>query len=447
MFSNLQSPISNPQSLISMPHFDYIIAGGGASGLSLAYHLNQAGLNDKRILLVERAPKTQNDRTWCFWEAGENTFESILYRTWDRLAFYGDGFERVFEIAPYRYKLLRGIDLYQFMDRWLAQQPNIERLYADVAGTETHGDTAILHANGQHYEADWIFNSVLSAESLVLTPLFAKAASFDFAQDAYAQSSSADSALGANATRHQVLRTKHFLLQHFTGWVIETEHDAFDPTIPTLMDFRVPQPPPRDMRGDTRFVYVMPFSPRRALVEYTVFSPAQLNDDNDYRTGLREYIRDVLKLDEYAIHEEEHGVIPMTDAPFDVFSSPRVMNIGTAGGRTKPSTGYTFLRIQEHSRQISQALKRTGCPHIREAFAKKRFRFYDSVLLDVLDRDRREGATVFTELYQRNPIQRIFRFLDERTVLSEDVQLMLSTHLRTFTRAALRVARSRVFPY
>ena len=410
-----------------MPGYDYIIAGGGASGLSLAYHLNQAGLTDKRILLVERAPKTLNDRTWCFWEAGENAFESILYRTWDRLAFYGNGFDRVFDIAPYRYKLLRGIDFYQFMDRWLAQQPNIERLYADVTDTGTDGNTAVLHASGQRYEADWIFNSlqypVLSSESLVLNPQ-----------------------VTTDRTKHQALRTKHFLFQHFTGWVIETEQDAFDVTTPTLMDFRVAQPVIRDMRGDTRFVYVMPFGPRQALVEYTVFSPELLRDD-EYRAWLREYIHEFLGLDEYAIHEEEHGVIPMTDVPFDTFNSPCVMNIGTAGGRTKPSTGYTFLRIQDHARQIAQALKVTGRPHVGEAFARKRFRFYDSVLLDVLDRDRRAGAAVFTELYQRNPIQRIFRFLDEQTALGEELQLMLSTHLLTFSRAALHVGFTRKFPY
>ncbi len=231
--------------------------------------------------------------------------------------------------------------------------------------------------------------------------------------------------------------------------MIETEHDAFDPATPTLMDFRVRQR--QEMQGDTRlrdtrFVYVMPFGPRRALVEYTVFSPAVLDPD-DYRVGLREYIGDVLKLDEYAICEEEHGVIPMTDAPFDAFSSPRVMNIGTVGGRTKPSTGYTFLRIQEHSRQIAQALKDTGCPYWREGFAHKRFRFYDSVLLNVLDQHRRAGATVFTELYQRNPIQRMFRFLDEQTLLGEEMRLMASTHLPTFMRAALNVALTRKFPY
>jgi len=375
--------------------YDYIIAGGGASGLSLAYHLNQGGLIDKRILLIERAPKTQNDRTWCFWEAGDNPFESVIYRHWDKLAFHGDGFDRVFEIAPYRYKLLRGIDFYRYMDAWLVQQPNIERVHEDVIETHTEGDCAIVTTNANTYCGQWAFSSLPRPT-----------------QPAH-----------------------HALLQHFKGWVIETENDAFDPAIATLMDFRVPQPLPSDMR----FVYVMPFSPRKALVEYTVFSPALLSDD-EYKAGLRDYLREVLRLDKYAIHEEENGVIPMTDAPVEAFSSPRVMHLGTAGGITKPSTGYTFLRIQTHSKQIAQALRETGKPHLSKPIAQQRFRLYDSVLLDVLQQNRRAGKAVFTELYQRNPIQRLFRFLDEQSTVPEEIALMLSTHLPAFTAAAARVA-------
>jgi lycopene beta-cyclase len=57
--------------------YDYLITGAGAAGLSLAYHLNQSGLSDKRILLIDRAPKTSNDRTWCFWEVQPGSFEAV----------------------------------------------------------------------------------------------------------------------------------------------------------------------------------------------------------------------------------------------------------------------------------------------------------------------------------------------------------------------------------
>ena len=30
---------------------------------------------DKKILLIDKEPKTKNDRTWCFWEKQDGFFE------------------------------------------------------------------------------------------------------------------------------------------------------------------------------------------------------------------------------------------------------------------------------------------------------------------------------------------------------------------------------------
>ncbi len=381
--------------------FDYIIAGAGASGLSLAYHLNQAGLTDKRILLVDKVPKTTNDRTWCFWEAGQNPFEHLLYRQWYKLNFFADGVAQSLDMGPYAYKMLRGIDFYNFMNDWLAQQPNITRLFGEVTGVGESEAGAKICVDGNEYHAQFVFNSIPAPKPQA-------------------------------ASR----KPHHSLLQHFKGWVIETEADAFDPDTATLMDFRVPQ----GNNGETRFVYTMPFSPCKALVEYTVFGPS-IWPHETYRSELRNYLSDVLKLDEYQIHEEETGVIPMTDAPFETRPSPHVINIGTAGGRTKPSTGYTFLRIQRQAMQIASTLQRTGQPQMTEN--SPRFKLYDSVLLNVLDKQRREGARVFAEMYARNPAWRIFKFLDEQTSIAEDLQVMGNSHLLTFSRAALAVVARR----
>jgi lycopene beta-cyclase len=375
---------------------DYIIAGAGASGLSLAYHLNQAGLTDKRILLVDKAPKTTNDRTWCFWEAGKNPFEHLLYRQWRKLNFFAEDVSQSLDMGPYVYKMLRGIDFYNFMNDWLAQQPNITRLFGEVTGVSESNIGAKVCVNGDEHHAQFVFNSI-----------------------------------PVPRTQDASRITHHALLQHFKGWVIETETDAFDPETATLMDFRVPQ-----IGDETCFVYTMPFSPRKALVEYTVFGPSVWPDEM-YHRELRTYLSDVLKLDEYQIHEEETGVIPMTDAPFETRPSPHVINIGTTGGRTKPSTGYTFLRIQQQAMHIASALKQTGQPSSTES--NPRFKLYDSVLLNVLDKQRREGACVFAEMYVRNPAWRIFKFLDEQTSIAEDLQVMANSHLSTFSRAALDV--------
>ncbi len=89
-------------------HYDYIIAGGGMAGLSLAYYLNQSRLRTKKILVIDREQKNKNDRTWCFWEKGESAFESIVHRHWQKVWFHGTNFSEWLNISPYQYKMIRG---------------------------------------------------------------------------------------------------------------------------------------------------------------------------------------------------------------------------------------------------------------------------------------------------------------------------------------------------
>lgn len=383
-----------------MTDFDYIITGAGAAGLSLAYHLNQAGLSDKRILLLDRAPKTEDDRTWCFWEQGDNAFEPIVFHRWDRVAFHGERFSKILDLAPYRYKMIRGLDFYGFMRDWLRAQPNISQVFADVTRVESADDRATVHATGKLYRGNWAFNSIQFEPP-------------------------------SSQPNH------HHLLQHFLGWVIQTPQRAFDPAVATLMDFRI------DQADDTRFVYVLPFDAHTALVEFTVFS-AELLPRAEYRRQLEHYIEQHLGIGEYEEQHEEFGVIPMTDAPFPSQLGQRVFNIGTAGGCTKPSTGYTFQRIQRQSRQIAQALRTTGQPTVGMSLPQQRYQLFDSVLLNVLDEGRDQGKRVFTDLFSRNPPQRVFKFLDEDTTLAEDLQIMSSVNIPAFLAATADALRRRV---
>ncbi|MER3443684.1 MAG: lycopene cyclase [Meiothermus sp.] len=370
-------------------HFDYIVAGAGAAGLSLLHHLERAGLSDRRVLLLDRAPKTRNDRTWCFWEAGEGPFEPIIFRRWGRLAFHAPGFSHTFGIAPYAYKMLRGLDFYRHMDERLARWPRLTRLYGEL---EAVGD-GFVRLEGQTYTADWVFSSVLS-EPLAPRPPY------------------------------------HYLLQHFRGWVIEAPHPAFDPAVATFMDFRIEQ------QGEVRFVYVLPFDERRALVEYTLFS-AQLLSEAEYEQGLRAYVGERLGLAEYRVLETEAGVIPMTDAPFPTRIGERTLRIGTAGGQTKASTGYTFQRIQRQCRHIAQSLAQGRDP--TPLTSPARFAFYDSVLLNVFAKKRYAGARAFSDLFQRRPAPQVLKFLDESTALLEELPILFSMNVPAFTLAALDV--------
>ncbi|EFO80043.1 Lycopene beta and epsilon cyclase [Oscillochloris trichoides DG-6] len=379
-------------------HFDYIIAGSGAAGLSLAYHLDLAGLGDRRVLLIDQVRKEQNDRTWCFWETKPGPFEAVVAKRWSHLWFHGDTGSRRLAIAPYTYKLIQGGDFYRFMDDHFAQRPSVTRLYGRVEALREDPEGGMqVQVDGQIFHGRWGFNSIAP---LAPTP-----------------------------PGHAAW------LQHFKGWVIRTDSPVFDPEAATFMDFRVEQ------GDDVRFVYVLPYDTHTALIEDTYFSPSLLPQEV-YDAGLRHYIREWLGVERYSIEHVEYGVIPMTDAPFSMRLSPHIMNIGTAGGMTKASTGYTFQRIQRQSQRIARQLRDTEQPFYTD-LGVSRHALMDSVLLNVLDNRRERGKTFFQQLFGHNPPQGVLRFLDEESTLLDDVRLMGTVNIPAFMAASFDVMSRR----
>lgn len=375
-------------------HYHFIVVGAGAAGLSLLIHMIQSGrFGDQKILLIDKAPKTENDRTWCFWEAQAGLFESIVYRQWERLWFNSDdNISNVHEIHPYRYKMIRGIDFYEYCFAKINEQKNISIEYGTVENLKSEAESASLMINGKLITADYIFSSI-----------------------------------NPDLSFHQ--NGHHFLWQHFKGWSIKASLPVFNPAEATLMDFRV------DQHSDTRFVYVMPFSDTEALVEYTIFSKSTLSAE-EYDSGLADYCQHILKLgrDQYTIASSEFGMIPMTDIRFPQ-SNGKIVFIGTAGGQTKASSGYTFRNIQKHSAAIVHSLITSGEPTAPDV--SKKFRFYDGVLLQILCEKELPGATIFSKLFNNNPMVSVLKFLDNETSVAEEIKLISVLPRSRFIKAAI----------
>ena len=375
-----------------MMHYDYIITGGGCAGLSLLVRMvASGGFKGKKILLVDKDAKKSNDRTWCFWEKKAGLFESIVYKSWDRLYFHGENFDELLNIAPYRYKMVRGIDFYEHAHRLIANT-GIDIETGSIDSISNHDQHTEVRVNKKTYTADYVFNSVL--------------------------------------LQKPDLSRYYSLQQHFKGWFVRSRQPFFDPAKATLMDFRVGQ------QHGTTFVYVLPFDAHRALVEYTLFTRDLLAPD-EYNQALAAYMTDLLGLSDYQIEEEEFGVIPMTNFPFPAREG-RIIHMGTAGGQTKASSGYTFQYIQKHTTQLVEALLRTGSPVIQESWPEKRFAWYDSTLLHVLDKRKMEGKKIFTNLFSKGDPQRVFQFLDNETTLLNDFAVMNRLPKITFAKAALQ---------
>lgn len=353
--------------------------------------IHSGHFSNKKILLVDKEEKKSNDRTWCFWEKEAGLFEPVVYNRWKQVWFHSNNFSRLLALQPYEYKLIRGIDFYNYCFNLIRQQPNIDILFGSVSNIVNDGKNARLEVNGEKYSADYIFNSIIF-EKLKLK------------------------------------KNEYYLLQHFKGWMIETEMPVFTPGEATLMDFRV------DQHHGTSFVYVMPFSATKALVEYTLFTE-KLLEPSAYNESLKEYVSKFLKAGTYKILEEEFGVIPMTNHRFPV-ADGNITNIGTAGGQTKASSGYTFRFIQKHSAAIVEKLMTQKHPSVKQA--SRRFLFYDSVLLNILKHKKLPGEKIFSSLFKKNKPQHLLRFLDNESSFGEEMKIISSLPTGPFLKAAMK---------
>ena len=372
--------------------FDIIICGGGASGLLLAKALiSDSAFDNLQIALIEKERKTKNDRTWCFWEEGHGHWESVITAQWTKAQFKSKGFKTNFPLDPFQYKMIRGRDFYTLLYAELGRAKNLSLFYEEILSLtpkkeNCHGKTSTNSYIGQRVFSSWPQNQY--------------------------------------CTQHKY----PVLQQHFIGWFVQTEKEIFDPNCLTFMDFDLPQ------HKETRFMYVLPFSNKEALVEYTLFSP-ELLQEKAYEMAIKDYLNK-LEPGHYAITEKEQGSIPMTAYDFTKHNRASLLHIGTAGGWTKASTGFTFQKSATKVKELVAFLKKDKPLNDFKSWSK--FNFYDMLFLDVLDKYNAEGSALFTRMFKRNPPQRIFKFLDEKTSWRQEVLLMASFPTLRFVKALIK---------
>ena len=368
--------------------YDYIIAGSGCSGLSLLYKIYQTTeLQDKSILVIDKDQKNKNDRTWCYWEQKLGPFESIVHSKWNKLEFITDSFQKKQALESYTYKMIRGIDFYNFVLNYIKKFKKVNFIFEEIIEINSYKDCCFIKTNKNTYEGKYVFNS---------TPIF-----------------------------NPKINKQNSLLQHFNGWVIETKKKSFDSKIGRLMDFNITQ------EDGATFMYVLPISDKEALVEYTLFSPDVLKKEK-YTIALTRYIKEVLEIDDYTIKHKESGIIPMSLAKFKGNPKKNIFNIGTAGGYTKASTGYTFQFIQKNISKIVDKLKVDKYPKIPITFGEKVNQWFDKTLLDVLINRKMSGKDVFCKLFKNNKLETILAFLSNESNFSMKLSIMKSLPIIPF---------------
>ncbi len=376
-----------------MNNYDYILVGGGASGLMMAYRMSKDTFFDnKKILIIDQEKKSINDRTWCFWEKKEGEWDDILAKSWQKIQFKSEIHSLENSILPYQYKMIRSEKFYHKIWNQLANKTNITFIEEAVLSIHQEENSAKVVTSSTTFHSKTVLNSVLFSDEY------------------------------KTQTQYPVLQ------QHFVGFFIKTENEIFDDKKATFMDFKIPQ------KGNTRFMYILPYSKNEALFEYTLFSE-NLLPISAYETEIENYLKEK-KITNYTITEKERGSIPMTCYHFWKNNSQNIIHIGTAGGWSKASTGFTFKNTTKKTIQLIAYLKE-GKP--LQTFHKiNKFWFYDLLLLDILHEKNYLGSTIFGQLFKRTSVEKILKFLDEETSFKEDLFIMLKMPPANFIRAIFR---------
>jgi lycopene beta-cyclase len=373
--------------------YDLIIAGAGLSGLSLAWHLIQEDYKGQ-VLLIDESFAPNNSKTWCFWGKKSHPFTEIAHRTWRQTDFSALDFSSRLAFQDHRYYCVKESDYKEKILRALQKAPNFDLLEESILDFSSNSTkAALITKDSNTYLADYIFQSIF---------------------------------LPSNFVPEQ---RKYPLIQHFLGLEIKTKEKIFDKTSFTLMDV--------DETFDQgfAFMYLLPFKKTRALAEFTVFSDTPLKK-KEYKKKIKSYLKKNFGLDrqDYLIKRKEYGEIPMDDRPHTPTYASRIFNLGTVGGFTKPSTGYTFSRVHKYSKACAKQLARGKKP-LSPTASEYRFRYYDLLLLRVLATDVPASRKIFRSLFKNSPVDRIFKFLSEETSFTEDLKILSSCHYPPFLKA------------
>lgn len=363
--------------------FDFAILGGGCAGLSLARELSLKKHFQKKIVIIEPRTTYLNDRSWCFWESQDinlqKILEPIIHHSWQQWRFSGENFSHIHSSEGRRYCYIAAEDFY-------------------------HQALSLIHPN-QHIELRQGQTAVKIKHS----------------QEGFLILLEEGSSLHANQvidTRSTVYRDSHEaqMWQIFYGYEIETSHPIFDDRIVGLME---------NLTGKstaTQFLYVLPFSKTRALLELTQFSKTLFAPEK-LATDLNHYLLDKLGNHHFKILRTESAALPMGLTSLTRSTLPHYHYAGITAGAIRPATGYAFIRIQQWAQNSANRL----C-HGKSLLPVKQsmplVKAMDHVFLGILQDTPALGASLFQALAERVSGDSLVRFLMDEAKFKDCYQVI-----------------------
>ncbi len=367
--------------------FQYIIIGAGCAGLQLAKALLELPSTQiESILLIEANPQHQ-EKSWCFWSEKHHAYQHLVKYTWPSVAFSFAEYKAQQNIQPQLYQYINSSEFADYHFNYFKTDPRIKVIFQKVIGIESHNNGKTVKCSEQEFHSQCVFYSDASVLSQNIKPK---------------------------------------LWQHFLGWSIQTDSPMFDSQKATMMDFDL------ENENDIRFIYILPFSEKEALIECTIFSQ-QVLSSADYEKTIEKYIEKKINRP-YTLVAKEQGQIPMHISP--VQFTPQLIPIGTAAGCIKASTGYSFIRNMERTAIIIASIKNGEI--IQPILSKRKYVFFDTLLLRLIANQPKYIIPIFQRLFKYNSIKSVLRFLDEKTNLWEDIKIFVNLPKMIFIKAIFK---------
>ncbi len=228
---------------------------------------------------------------------------------------------------------------------------------------------------------------------------------------------SADIVIDARGPRHPEVPAG---FQKFVGLDLELETDG-PWTAPVVMDAAVPQ------LGGYRFVYVLPFTRRRVLVEDTVYAD---QPDLDL-PGMERRVLDYAALNGARVkhvHRRESGVLPLPLRKGGPDAADGPLRIGYGGSFFHPVTGYSLplaVRVAQALARAPSAVEMGAAVAALSRSLTPQQRF--GCLLNRLMFGAMTPADRWTALdrFYRMPAPIIARFYGSRTTAFDRLRLLL----------------------
>lgn len=384
------------------PDVDLLILGGGCAGLSLGMRLAALGEGCPRTLILERRSQYTHDRTWCFWGEEHGASQPWSQHSWERMHL---------QLGPETLSIPCGDSPYHMLP-----SHHFYAVATRVIEASSHVDLQMDSAiTGMPDKKDGMWHVPTTAGTVHAARII-------------------DTRPPTEVTAGDAT-----LWQSFAGIEAETSVDCFDASQIELMHFAPPHP------SFVGFTYVLPTSPRRALIEVTRFASAPYGPEALSETLMGEVAR-YTHGTAYATLHQEHGILPMGTRYKKMSKDPSYLKVGLFAGAARPSTGYAFQRIQRWAEACAAQLGNAASPigHAPDPLLR---RAMDALFLQVIRANTITAPALFMALFRHVAPERMIRFLSDNATFSDYLAIIRALPAGLFLREIPGALRSRLMQY